>query len=73
MYGTLSFEGAAYFSGNEVVGATSDQFEGIGYDGGEGGALFALCYPEEPAAISFKGEVTFVGNKAQVSFGRVHE
>lgn len=72
VYGTLSFEGAANFSRNEVVGELS-HYAGIYYEGGEAGALYASCGYNSDEHLSFKGEVTFEGNKGQVSSNLAHE
>lgn len=61
--GVITFEGAAVFTGNEVMEEREFDSLGLIYWGGRGGAIFARSYED---SMIFKGPVTVSGNKAKV-------
>lgn len=73
MYGTLTFEGTAYFSRNEVVGERVFEPDGIYYQGGEGAGLFASCVSTDKPAVDFRGEAIFERNKGRVRLNTASE
>lgn len=66
LYGTLTFEGATYFSDNEAVGERLFEFEGIRTAGGKGGGVSTRCSGDKEISVLFRGEATFKRNKARV-------
>lgn len=62
--GVLTFEGAAVFTGNEVMEQREFDSLGLIYWGGRGGAIYAIS---DEDSITFKGPVTVSGNKAKVT------
>lgn len=63
----VTFEAAASFIGNEVLGRQLFESEGVLYQGGKGGAFMQISYEDEGIRVLFQGPVLFSGNKGLVS------